>query len=179
MDSEETKGTNLQHLNRSMKKLLATAVLATLALPSPAQATSHKDSYRLADLIKSTGTTIAIEHCRNSEAGNYSYSREQKIDRLTICENNVDMSDADALWEVMAHESTHVMQACMGGHVLKDEYLPRMYRDLKTQAPHYSKIITGYPSTHQLVEAEAFWMELQEPDFVTGLFKLACKKQIR
>jgi hypothetical protein len=161
-----------------MKKLIAAAI-AALAIATPAQAASHEDSYRLADLIKATGTTIVAEKCRTPEAGNYHFSKEKKIDRLTICTNYVDASDADALWEVMAHEGTHVMQACHGGNVVKDEYLPRIHRDLKTQAPHYSKLVAGYPSHHQLMEAEAFWMELQEPEFVTELFKAACEKQIR
>jgi len=81
----------------------------------------------------------------------------------------------EAVWEVMAHESTHIMQACTGSTAIADELMPRTFRELRTMAPHYAKLIDGsYPVNDQRLEAEAFWMELQTPPSVIGLFRNLC-----
>jgi hypothetical protein len=89
----------------------------------------------------------------------------------------VDLGDLEAVWEVMAHESTHIMQSCTGSTAIADERMPRTYRELQTLAPHYAKLIdTRYPSSDQRLEAEAFWMELQTPDLVLALFRKNCAR---
>jgi hypothetical protein len=149
-------------------------LLAALAFATPAQAASVDDVVTLGKLVKQTGTEIVFGRCSDGEQGHYVLDKANKVDRLTICENNVDLEDPDEVWEVMAHEATHVMQACLGENVIKDQYIARMHRELRTQAPHYSKIVATYPSAHQLHEAEAFWMELQTPDVVMNIFSSAC-----
>jgi hypothetical protein len=80
----------------------------------------------------------------------------------------------------MAHESTHIMQACRGGSVIADDSMPRTFRELRTIAPHYAKLIDrSYPSSDQRLEAEAFWMELQTPDNVIALFRQLCANGVR
>jgi hypothetical protein len=89
----------------------------------------------------------------------------------------VNLGDVDAVWEVMAHESTHIMQACTGSTAIPDERMPRTYRELQTMAPHYAKLVgRSYASADQRLEAEAFWMELQTPQVVIELFQSNCAR---
>ena len=84
------------------------------------------------------------------------------IDRLVICRRQVDLGDLEAVWEVMAHEATHIMQACTGTSAIADDLMPRLYRELQTLAPHHAKLVgTRDRRSDQRLEAEAFWMELQ------------------
>ena len=159
-----------------METLLATA-FAALTLATPAQA-GMNDAETLMGMIKSTGTTISFnsnhydESCLGS-AGYYVF-KEKVQDLMVICTDQVDTEDGDALWEVVAHEATHIMQACLGGNIIKDGYIARVHRELRAQAPHYSKLIGSYPTAHQLEEAEAYWMELQAPAVVLGFFQRIC-----
>ena len=73
------------------------------------------------------------------------------------------MDDPDAVWEVLVHEATHVMQACYAGPILKDTYIPRVLRELQETAPHYYAYLQQYRGDHKRVELEAFWMELRTP----------------
>jgi len=147
-----------------MFKPLATAIAGIALTIQPALATSWTDVERLATLVADTGTHLELEECDEGLHGYYQYNQARGIDKLVICKNNVDMEDPDAVWEVLAHEATHVMQACNGGPVLKDTYLPRVLRELQETAPHYYSILQQYRSDHKRLEIEAFWMELRTPD---------------
>jgi hypothetical protein len=99
------------------------------------------------------------------------------LEGLAVAQSDVrpTVADVEAVWEVMAHESTHIMQACTGSTAIADELMPRTFRELRTMAPHYAKLIDGsYPVNDQRLEAEAFWMELQTPPSVIGLFRNLC-----
>ena len=162
--------------SHTMKTILATA-FAALALATPAQA-GMNETKTLMGMIKSTGTTISFnnnhydKNCLNN-AGYY-FFKEKVQDLMVICTDQVNTKDGDALWEVVAHEATHIMQACLGGNLIKDAYVARMHRELRAQAPHYSKMVGSYSTAHQLEEAEAYWMELQAPADVLGHFKRVC-----
>ena len=145
-----------------IKKILA--AVAGLAVAMPVQAASRSDFETLVGLVEGTGTEISIRNCeRPNVHGYYQYNKDQGIDLMVICKNSVDMSDPDAVWEVLVHESTHVMQACNGGPILKDTYVPRVLRELQETAPHYYSILQQYPGSHKRNELEAFWMELRAP----------------
>jgi hypothetical protein len=148
---------------------------ACCAIP-PAIASSQADIDDLTALIKKGGTEIVYTDCKDkSSAGKYTYSKEKKIDRLTICKDSFDTKDTDAYWEVLAHEATHIMQRCNGGTLLKDDYHPRVWRRLKAQAPHYVELLRSqYRDAHQMLEAEAFVMELQTPEMVKEWFVDYC-----
>ena len=153
-------------------------VLAGLAITAPVNATSWTDINTLTDLIKQTGTTVEARVCnREGLQGYYHFDPDQDIDLLVVCKDNVDMSDSDAVWEVVSHEATHVMQACMGGPVLKDSYVPRVLRELQETAPHYYQTLQQYRGDHKRVELEAFWMELRAPDVVHEFLDRSCFEQ--
>ena len=148
---------------------------ACCAIP-PAIASSQADIDDLTALIKKGGTEIVYTDCKDkSSAGHYTYSKKKKIDRLTICKDSFDAKDTDSHWEVLAHEATHIMQRCNGGTLLKDDHHPRVWRRLKAQAPHYVELLRSqYRDAHQMLEAEAFVMELQTPEMVKDWFVDYC-----
>ena len=157
-----------------MKRVIVGALAALLGA-TPVLATSWEDTADLARIVEATGTTIvSSEECARGVQGTYQYDERTAVDRLTICKNNIDHTDPDAVWEVMAHESIHVAQACLGENVYRDEYIPRIFRTLRTDAPHYARILNNYPDNHRLREAEAFYAELLAPNTVKEIVAKAC-----
>jgi len=150
------------------------ATLAGLALAIPASATSWADVNELQELVTGTGTKIQKLDCPEGQMGFYQYDPNRNIDRLVYCKNNVDMTDPDAVWEVLVHEATHVMQACHGGPVMKDTYVPRVLRELQETAPHYYATLQEYRGDHKRVEIEAFWMELRTPQVAADWMLTYC-----
>ena len=153
------------------------ALVAGLAIAAPASASSWQDINRLESLITNTGTQVSAVECEGEGYyGLYQFDASKQIDQIVICKNTVDFSDPDEVWETLAHESTHTMQACMGGPVLKDKYVPRVLRELQETAPHYYRLLQGYRGDHKRLEMEAFWMELRTPATVMQMFEKACYK---
>ena len=159
----------------ALSALIAAGLLVGAAPGPAAWAASLEDIRALENLINASGTeTVVSGSCPPNHAGYYE-NDGRSIDRLVICKRNVDMGDVDAVWEVMAHEATHIMQSCTGTTAIADVQMPRAYRELQTLAPHYAKLIRSeYSSGEQRLEAEAFWMELQTPQQVMELFRRNC-----
>lgn len=159
----------------ALSALIAAGLLVGAAPGPAARAASLEDIRALENLINASGTeTVVSGSCPPNHAGYYE-NDGRSIDRLVICKRNVDLGDIDAVWEVMAHEATHIMQSCTGTTAIADVQMPRAYRELQTLAPHYAKLIRSeYSSGEQRLEAEAFWMELQTPQLVMELFRRNC-----
>ncbi len=156
-----------------IKRILG--VLAGLTLAVPASATSWTDVNTLLGLVEKTGTTVSVRDCEQQGVmGFYQFDKQNNIDLLAICKNSVDMTDSDAVWEVVSHEATHVMQACAGGPVIKDTMVPRVLRELQETAPHYYATLQGYRGEHKRAELEAFWMELRSPDVAINWIETYC-----
>ena len=155
-----------------LKAIITT--LASLAITAPASASSWADINELQDLVTGTGTNIQKLDCPAGKMGFYQFDKTNKIDRLVYCKNNVDMNDPDSVWEVLVHEATHVMQACYGGPVMKDTYVPRVLRELQETAPHYYAVLQEYRGDHKRVEIEAFWMELRTPQVAADWMLTYC-----
>ena len=153
------------------------ALLAGLTIAAPSSATSWADVNELQNLITDTGTKIQKLDCPEVIQGFYQFDKDKSIDRLVYCKNNVDMTDPDAVWEVLVHEATHVMQTCYGGPVMKDTYVPRVLRELQETAPHYYAALKEYRGDHKRVEIEAFWMELRTPQVAADWMLTYCYNQ--
>lgn len=155
------------------------APLLSAGLAGAAAASGIEDISTLERLINAAGVaTVVADACPPRHAGFYEKDAAGR-QRLVLCRAGVDLGDVDAVWEVMAHEATHIMQVCNGGTVIADAYMPRTFRELRTMAPHYAKLIAGsYPRSEQRLEAEAFWMELQAPDTVISLFRQVCSQRL-
>ena len=149
-----------------MIKKIISAALASVAFAAPSFASSWADVNNLTSLIRETGTQVQERDCPENTMGFYRLDPANRIDLLVVCKNNVDMTDSDSVWEVVSHEATHVMQACVGGPVIKDTYVPRVLRELQETAPHYYATLEQYRGDHKRLELEAFWMELRTPEVV-------------
>ena len=68
------------------------------------------------------------------------------------------------------------MQACQGGLIWKEEFHPRMLRNLKNVAPHYYQILQQYRGEDKMIELEAFDMELKTASEVKELFLEVCSR---
>ena len=68
------------------------------------------------------------------------------------------------------------MQACQGGLIWKEEFHPRMLRNLKNVAPHYYQILQQYRGRDRMIELEAFDMELKTASEVNELFVGVCSR---
>lgn len=158
---------------RPTRKRLA-AGLAPLLLGGPAVAATQVDIEALAELIRSTGTTIVeSQTCEKNMYGLYQFE-DKKIDQLTICGNNIDLNDPDQVWEVYAHEATHIMQACddaSDGRAFSDAVFPRIYRELQELNPTSVEETGLYGSWNKRQEIEARYMELLPPNQVIALFE--------
>jgi hypothetical protein len=152
-------------------------LLPVFGVPTPAGGVGIGELRALGGLIRASGTAMIVsDDCPPDHAGYYE-NDGGRIDRLVICRDAVDLDDVRAVWEVLAHEATHVMQACRGTPVLPDAQMPRTLHELRVVAPHYAKLIDrGYARTDQRLEAEAFWMELQPPALVMALFRSSCQR---
>jgi hypothetical protein len=158
----------------------AVAAAAMAAGLAPAWGTSLEAIHELEGLINASGTeTVLSTVCPPNHAAYYE-NDGKGIDRLVVCANRVDLADPAAVWEVMAHEATHVMQACRGGHILPDAAMSSTYRQLRRSAPLNAKLLDdGYRRADVRLEAEAFWMELQPPATVLAHFRQACRRYLQ
>jgi hypothetical protein len=157
--------------------LMVLSQITGLFLFVPAsRADSQKDIELLIGYVKQTGTKVQkTDKCESSMMGFYQAPTQDGTgDRLVFCSNNIDFNDTSAVWEVLAHESAHVMQACNGSLLWKETYHPRMLRRLKEQAPHYAEILNQYRGRDKMMELEAFDMELKPASEVITLFAKFC-----
>lgn len=156
--------------------LAISQITGVLALTQASRADSQKDIELLIGYVRQTGTKVQkTKKCDSSMMGYYQAPTQDGTgDRLVFCSNNIDFNDNSAVWEVLAHESAHVMQACNRGLLWKETYHPRMLRRLKEQAPHYAQILNQYRGRDKMIELEAFDMELKPASEVITLFTKFC-----
>lgn len=149
--------------------------LMSLVLASPLHAGSWADIETLKAELKKTGTATVDANCNEKDViGFYEYEKDKK-DQIVICVNNIAKDDPDAYWEALAHEATHVMQACTGDNALNDQYIARAYRELQTVNPTSVDEIQAYGSWNKRQEIEARWMEFQAPELVIEFLRETCK----
>ena len=156
--------------------IVLSQITGIFALVPSSYADSQKDIELLIGYVEQTGTKVQkSEKCGSSVMGFYQApTQDETGDRLVFCSNNINFNDNSAVWEVLAHESAHVMQACNRGLLWKAEYHPRILRGLKEQAPHYAQILNQYRGRDKMIELEAFDMELKPASEVITLFARFC-----
>jgi len=160
---------------RNARLGLWAGLCAALFIPA-AHAGTWSDIEALKAEIQKTGTSIVESTCSNKNLYAYYEFEKDKVDRIVICTNAVDTNDPDDYWEALAHEATHVMQACTGDYALNDKYISRAYRELQTINPTSAEDIQAYGSWNKRQEIEARWMEFQEPGFVVEMVKGNCSE---
>lgn len=156
--------------------LAGAALLAGTCLTPAGLAGTWTDIDALKEAISKTGTTIAEERCSDETTQAFYEFEKDKIDQITICINNIDKDDPDEYWEALAHEATHVMQACTGDYAIDDKYISRIYRELQSVNPTSVSDIQAYGSWDKRQEIEARWMEFQQPGDVIDLLISNCSE---
>ena len=124
----------------------------------------------LENLIKNLGTNIKDrKDCEPGVLGYYEFEK-YKVDQVVICRNNLLADGPNAqerYWKLLAHEATHIMQACLGTTI----FGPIQHRDmsyvlLDKEEDSYRAIHGLYIKRDEGSEIEARWMELQSKDYV-------------
>jgi hypothetical protein len=158
-----------------LTKAICGASLALFSLVGalPTQANTMADVETLIQTITALGTKVKAGNCEQKNL--YGFYDPQK-DLMVICVDSLAGKDPSILWDTLAHETTHKMQACIGGFVMPPTHVPAMIRELKAIFPETLKDLDGYPLGEVRFELEARWMELQTPDTVLQLLVNACRR---
>jgi hypothetical protein len=167
-----------------LKSFMAAIGAATLGFATPALAARPTASWsqinELVERVQKTGTVVNMAVCdRPGIAGFYHYDPTQTPikDELRVCTNTTNMSNPDEVWEVVVHESAHVMQACFADNIVKEQHHPELLAELKLKSPSTVRILTTqYPASQYEIELEAFWMEFQSPSFALNMMDRYCGK---
>lgn len=95
----------------------------------------------------------------------------QASDRIVICRVH---QDPAAVWDTLAHEAAHRMQACKGGDLTRPALHKQMARTLGRHYPHELASLQAYPPRQRLAELEARYTAKLEPEQVFSLFERYC-----
>ena len=164
--------------NNDLLILLSLILLCIIGIPSGLffitrnRYKGDKDPKTIAleNTIKNLGTKIKDrKDCEPGVLGYYRFEKN-KVNEVGICRNNLGEFGPNAderYWKVLAHEATHIMQACLGTTI----YGPIQHRDmsyvlLDNDYNNYRTIHSSYVKRDDGAEIEAFWMELQSKDYV-------------
>jgi hypothetical protein len=142
---------------------LAQAVTATERKPP-----SWADIDNLRSLLMAHGTKVLQQDCNQRGLQGLYHDRS---DTIVICRVH---RDPQAVWNTLAHEATHRMQACAGGSITDPGQHQAMARALATYEPQEWRSIAIYPREQQLSELEARYTARLAPEQVPRLFRRYC-----
>jgi hypothetical protein len=154
-------------------RLLATALLLAAASPGARSAgAATKADWaaidRLRALLASHGLEVVQRDCdRHGLQGLY----HRPSATIVVC--RVHRTPA-AVWNTLAHEATHHMQACRGGPITRPAHHRAMARALGRHAPDDLRSLRLYPAREQVIELEARYTAQLPPDQVIQLFRRYC-----
>lgn len=155
-------------------RLAGPLTLLTLALAGSASArTPATGSWQAIDSLReqleARGVRVVQDDCRRlpNVLGLY----HSPSDRIVICRAH---SDPAAVWDTLAHEATHRMQACRGGSLTRPELQPAMARTLARTHPQELASLSAYPPAQRLSELEARYTAKLEPGQVLHLLQRYC-----
>ena len=119
----------------------------------------------LENLIRNVGTQIKERNdCENGVQGYYLFEKipgKKTIDEIVICNNNYmfNKPNPTEYWRLLAHESTHIMQACLGTNLYGSYQIKDMSYELMDQDENsYRTIHSAYSLSKEDNEIEARWM---------------------
>ena len=144
------------------------AALAQVASPPGRRTPSWSDIDTLRALLMAHGTRVVQQDCnQRGLQGLY----HDGSDTIVICRVH---RDPQAVWNTLAHEATHRMQACAGGSITDPRHHGAMARALATYEPEEWRSIAIYPREQQLSELEARYTARLAPEQVPRLFRRYC-----
>ena len=122
----------------------------------------------LRSLLMAHGTRVVQSDCNQPGLQGLYHDNS---DTIVICRVH---RDPQAVWNTLAHEATHRMQACAGGTITKPDQRQAMASALATYAPDEWRSIRIYPRDQQLGELEARYTARLPPDQIPRLFRRYC-----
>jgi hypothetical protein len=126
------------------------------------------DIDNLRTLLTTHGTKVLQQDCNQRGLQGLYHDRS---DTIVICRVH---RDPQAVWNTLAHEATHRMQACAGGSITDPRQHAAMARALATYEPQEWRSIALYPREQQLSELEARYTARLAPQQVPRLFRRYC-----
>ncbi len=138
------------------------------ATGAPASATTWQAIDALRARLASAGVTVVQRNCpRRGLQGLYHSGN----DTIVICRAH---RTPAAVWNTLAHEATHRMQACAGGSITHRHHRQSMARTLASDSPNDLRSLQSYPRGQQLAELEARYTAQLPPEQVLQLFDRYC-----
>jgi len=135
---------------------------------APVRAATWADIDSLRGLLSATGARVIQRDCNQPGLQGLYHNSSGTI---VICRVH---RDPAAVWNTLAHEATHRMQACAGGAITHPSHHPAMARALATHAPDEWRSLRAYPRDQQIGELEARYTARLSPDQVPRLFRRYC-----
>ncbi|MCX5957659.1 MAG: hypothetical protein NTW51_14980 [Cyanobacteria bacterium] len=129
---------------------------------------SWADIDNLRSLLTAHGTKVLQQDCNQRGLQGLYHDRS---DTIVICRVH---RDPQAVWNTLAHEATHRMQACAGGSITDPGHHQAMARALASYEPQEWRSIAIYPREQQLSELEARYTARLPPEQVPRLFRRYC-----
>ena len=156
-------------ISRYGQAMVSATVWAAIAFSgAPAAATSWGAIDALRARLGNAGVKVVQRRCAQSGLkGMYHPGREA----IVICRNH---PNPKAVWNTLAHEATHHMQACVGGAITKRHHHRSMLRLLASESPLDVRSLEAYPRSQQLAELEARYTAQLPPEQVLQLFDRYC-----
>lgn len=161
--------------------MLALGAITSFAMGAAVYSTSTTDTYtaQLISAVSQAGTDVVFNKCSDAEGelyGRYQYETDDEgffiKDVLTVCTSWTDMTDSDLVWETLAHEATHVAQACDGVGV--SGMTAKELRRGVSGRYDIDKLMEIYEPEDHEYEFEAFYMETAPKEDVIQMVTEAC-----
>jgi len=124
------------------------------------------DQLRL--LLSRSGVSVLQRDCGERGLQGLYHHRS---DTIVVCRVHTNPA---GVWNTLAHEATHRMQACRGGSLTDPRYHQGMARALASRAPADLSSLRLYPPREQLSELEARYTAQLPPTQVFQLFERYC-----
>ncbi|MFM7676726.1 MAG: hypothetical protein ACKO5F_14375 [Synechococcus sp.] len=154
--------------SRLLGPLLGAGLLGGLALPPAAGATSWQAIDQLRQVLQRAGVPVVQRDCGSRGLqGLYHPSS----DTIVVCRVH---RDPAAVWNTLAHEATHRMQACRGGAITDPRHHRAMAAALARRSPQDLASLKMYPPQERIGELEARYTAQLPPAQVIQLFERYC-----
>ena len=148
-------------------------LIAVLGLGFSSAAPAHSRNWDAIDALRqrleAKGARVVQRDCQSLPRVQGLYHRPS--DQIVIC--RVHQNPA-AVWDTLAHEAAHRMQACYGGSLTRPALHRQMARTLGRRYPQELASLQLYPASRRLSELEARYTAKLEPEQVLSLFKRYC-----
>lgn len=139
-----------------------------LNLSPAAQATSWEAVTALRSALQRVGVRVVQQDCpQKGLQGLYHASS----DTIVVCRAH---NSAAGVWNTLAHEATHRMQACAGGSVARRGQAQVMATTLAKYSPNDLRALRHYPSSQHQAEVEARYTAQLPPEQVINLLHRYC-----